>query len=60
MENRWCLCRYCVDAIRSRGEKILARQMEWDDCTDEEYETENVVCDFCEEEFEQSEMYICD
>lgn len=58
--DRWCLCEYCVDAIRSRGERIMTRQMEFDDLTDEEYETDIVVCDFCEDEFDRSEMYVCE
>ena len=58
--ERWCLCKHCVDAIRSRGEKILTRPMELDDCTDEESETDIVICDFCEKEFCQSEIFICD
>lgn len=57
--DRWCLCKNCVAAIRSRGERIMTRPMEFEDCTDEEYETDIVVCDFCEDEFDRSEMYIC-
>ena len=59
MEERWCLCGHCLEAIRSRGEKILSRRMDWEDCTEEECETELVVCDWCEEEKDLSEMYIC-
>ena len=57
--ERWCLCHYCVDAIRSRGEIISTRSMEIEDFTDIEYETDTVVCDFCEEEFDPCEMRIC-
>jgi hypothetical protein len=58
--ERWCLCGYCVDAIRSRGERIMTRPMEFEDMTDEEEETDIVKCDWCEDECTSSEMYICD
>lgn len=58
-EERLALCNYCVEAIRSRGERILARPMEYEDCTEEEYETDTVVCDWCEEEYCISDMNIC-
>ena len=58
-ENRWALCDHCVEAIRSRGEGIFARPMESEDCTEEEYETDTVVCDWCEEEYCISDMNIC-
>ena len=57
--DRWCLCDRCLAAIQSRGEKIFSRQMEWEDCTDEENETDTVVCDWCEEEYCISEMNVC-
>ena len=57
--DRWCLCGHCVGAIRSRGEKIMTRPMYCDDLTDEEAETETVVCEWCEEEFAPDEIYIC-
>lgn len=58
--SRWCLCEHCVEAIRSRGERIMTRPMEWDDCTEEELETDLVLCEWCEEEYDRSEIYICD
>lgn len=58
-EERWALCDHCVEAIRSRGEKIFARPMDWEDCTEEENETDTVVCDWCEEEYCISDMNIC-
>ena len=58
--NRWCVCENCVAAIRSRGERIMTRPMEWDDCTEEELETDLVLCEWCEEEYDRSEIYICD
>ena len=57
--ERWCLCNHCIEVIRSRGERIMTRSMELEDCTEEEYETDIVVCDFCEEEYDRSDMYIC-
>ena len=60
MKERWCLCEHCIEAIRSRGERIMTRPMEWEDCTEEELETDIVKCDWCEEECDRSEMYICD
>jgi hypothetical protein len=60
MEERWCLCEHCVEAIRSRGEKIMTRPMDWEDCTEDELENDIVICDWCENEFDRSEMYICD
>lgn len=59
MNKRWCLCHYCVDAIRSRGEIVFTRPMEFEDMTDEEYETDTIVCDWCEEDYGSYEMYIC-
>ena len=38
----------------------MTRPMEWDDCTDEELETDLVLCEWCEEECDRSEIYICD
>ena len=60
MEHRWCLCGHCVEAIRSRGERIMTRPMEWEDCTEEELENDIVECDWCEDEYDRSEMYVCD
>lgn len=57
--DRWCLCEHCIEAIRSRGERIMTRPMEWEDCTEQEYETDIVKCDWCEEEYDRSEMNIC-
>ena len=61
MEKRWCLCNKCVAAIRSRGERIMTRPMEWEDCTEEEQENGDIVlCEWCEEEYDVCEMNICD
>ena len=56
---RWCLCEHCIEAIKSRGERIFKRPVECDDCTDEELETEIIKCNWCEEEFPLEEMYVC-
>ena len=52
------ICKRCIDAHWSHGEKFFTKPMEWEDCTDVEYETEIVICDFCEEENELSDMFI--
>ena len=57
--NRLCLCEHCIEATRSRGEKISSRPMESEDCTEQEYEMDIVICDWCHEDYEISEMYIC-
>ena len=54
------ICKHCVEAHWSHGEKFFTRSMEWEDCTEEESETEIIVCDFCEEENELSDMLICE
>ena len=60
MEDRWCLCDSCIAAIRSRGERVMTRPMELEDCTEEEQENGDIIkCDWCEEEYDVSEMYIC-
>lgn len=57
--KRLCLCEHCIEAIRSRGERISTRPMESEDCTEKESETDIVVCDFCEEDYTPNEMYVC-
>ena len=56
---RCCLCEHCIEEIRSRGEQIFTRPMVSSDLTEEEYEKDIVVCDFCEEEYTSTEMYVC-
>ena len=43
-----CLCTYCIEAIRSRGEKILISEITHCDS----------VCDWCKEEDDVDECYI--
>lgn len=57
--DRWCLCEHCIAAIKSRGEKLFTREMDYEDATDEEQENDLVVCDWCEEDYTISEMFIC-
>lgn len=45
-----CLCPYCLEAIRSHGEKVKT--------TEPEYTDEPVLCEWCEEETE--EYYNCE
>lgn len=47
-----CLCEYCIEAIRSRGEKLRIVDHVY---TDDE---EPIVCDWCGEETE--EYYECE
>lgn len=42
----WCICRSCIDAIRSRGEKIAVGEMI---LSIEESEEENRPCEWCGE-----------
>lgn len=58
IKPKWCLCQYCIDALRSRGEKVyVGEQISQDIDSDEEGnwfqiydETEPIrKCDFCEE-----------
>lgn len=55
------LCGHCIDAIRTRGEKVLTRPLDWDDLEgidpvsadgwDETYK-----CEWCGEAFITSEL----
>lgn len=50
-----CLCENCINAIKSRGEQIfVGKTIEFDMEPDETRE-----CDFCEEDFDGSELYRC-
>lgn len=40
-----CLCPYCLEAIRSRGERVTTSGIEYAD--------EPIICDWCEEETEE-------
>ena len=50
------ICEHCIGAIRSRGEKVIKG--------DSLYFNENITqdmltCEWCEEEFEPSQIYEC-
>lgn len=51
---KWLLCQHCIEAIRSRGERLVvlgyAMSME-------EAEEEGIVCEWCEE---ADDLYECD
>lgn len=44
--NKWCLCNHCIDAIKSRGEKLFVGDMVLDY---EESEELNFPCEWCGE-----------
>lgn len=50
-----CMCSNCISAIKSRGEQVfVGKTMEFNMEPDETRK-----CDFCEEEFDGSELYSC-
>lgn len=51
-QEKHYLCRHCLEAIRSRGEKVDAIPVDYFE-TDEE----TLTCTWCEEEYDISEMY---
>ena len=67
MDKRWLLCKNCIAAIKSRGEKIfvgecISQDIEYDEekgiwfqIYDEDEEI--LKCNWCEEE--NSELYEC-
>ena len=46
-----CLCEYCIEAIRSRGEKLLVGDQY--DLEYEVYADEPQVCEWCGEEADE-------
>ena len=52
--KRFCICDYCLQAMRSRGEEIFVgdKLFSWN------IEEENLKCDFCDEE-EFDELFNC-
>ncbi len=48
------LCSYCIQAIKSHGEKILVGDQEF---TCEEAEEQKITCDFCGE---YDDFYDCE
>ena len=52
-DERVCLCQYCIDAIKSRGERVFVGGSMY-------FELDDVgKCEWCEEEFEADELYDC-
>lgn len=66
-EEKWCLCDRCIDAIRSRGEKVavgdmISQDIDYDEEKDEWFqiydEDEPILkCDWCGEV--DCELYEC-
>ena len=52
-DGKICLCSNCIDAIKSRGEKIFVGDSMYFDLDDVG------TCEWCEEEYEASELYDC-
>ena len=63
--KKWILCEYCIEAIRSHGEKIFVGEMisqdiDYDEEKEEwvsEYDEPIIKCDWCEEP--SPELYEC-
>ena len=49
------MCKHCIDAIRSHGEKIMVSPLDYFDFD----RPDTVICDFCEEELscDDDEVY---
>ena len=50
-----CLCSNCIEAIRSRGERVLVGETMY-------FETEfdeTVKCEWCEDDYDPSDVYKC-
>ena len=55
------ICKRCLEAYRSHGERIYARPIGYDDLLNIEYSDEDeelVRCEFCEDEVPDSEANI--
>ena len=53
MEGKWILCRNCIDAIKSRGEKIYVGDI----VNGYDFKDEPTKCEWCNEE--DVELYEC-
>jgi hypothetical protein len=53
-DKPWYLCQRCIDAIRSRGEKVFVGEPHWND---EEYDEDCIECEWCGEI--ESVVYEC-
>ena len=56
MEGKWILCRNCIDAIKSRGEKIYVGDEIDVDCWEEDNNVK-AKCEWCDEE--DTPLYEC-
>lgn len=57
MKHDICICEYCIEAIRSRGEKVIKLEsLYYDEKFDE---IDEVTCEWCEEETDKSEIFKC-
>lgn len=54
----WKLCDQCLEAIRSR-EPVMSRRATETDCTETEYTEGYMMCDWCYDFVELSEMNVC-
>lgn len=55
------ICKRCLEAYRSHGERICARPIDYDDLLNIEYSNEDeelVRCEFCEDDVPDSEANI--
>lgn len=52
------LCKQCASYIYGRGERIKTRPMTEDDLTDYEYESEEAMCDWCDEIWPMDDMVV--
>lgn len=53
-DSKICLCSRCIDAIKSRGEKVyVGSTMEF------ELDDDVAKCDWCNEEYDTDELYDC-
>lgn len=55
MEEKWCLCENCIDAIKSRGEPIWVGPQVFD-VSDIEYGEPEQKCSWCGE---VNDLYDC-
>lgn len=54
-EEKWCLCRNCIDAIKSRGEPIFVGPLVFS-ADDVEYGEDEERCSWCGE---VDDLYEC-
>jgi len=59
-KDRIVLCRHCIDAIRSRGEKVIVFESLY--YSDEYSDNDNELfkCEFCDDELTTDELFECE